>query len=189
MKYLPVIFLSILLSCSPKAKRGIGTPLGLTKPEPLYRAYDSSNYTITIENYANGNRYLEMYENRLTKLTDWKEYYESGSLKKCGTMATISSVYVGTWKFYSETGATDSVIDYDTKFAVPYTKAMQIAEGRGFKMPETEIILIAKGKNTYWQVAAWDTGRFAAAQSSDVLLINTATGQVTKPSYKIHKVS
>jgi hypothetical protein len=45
---------------------------------------ESDDVRIIRRNYASGNRLLEVYEIRLTKLDSWKEYHENGQLKNEG---------------------------------------------------------------------------------------------------------
>ena len=64
---------------------------------------DSSTYSIIEGNYQTGEKYLLVYCNKDTKLDLWKEFYPNGKLKVEGSMTTSNHIYVGKWKYYSET--------------------------------------------------------------------------------------
>lgn len=149
---------------------------------------DSANFRIIRGQYVSGAKFIEVYENKLTKLDSWKEYYENGQLKEEGFMTNAHHTYVGTWRYYSTTGKLDSVVDYDKKYSIPYFEALKIAETKGFKMPEVEITLTTDSAITFWLVARWTKNRDHTGQTAEAILIDTKTGKVTKPKYQLVRI-
>ncbi|MGV3611484.1 MAG: hypothetical protein ACO1N0_11070 [Fluviicola sp.] len=149
---------------------------------------DSANFHIIRGNYASGNKFMEVYENRLTKLDNWKEYYENGQLKCQGVMTTGNHIYVGIWKYYSPSGKIDSIVDHDKKYPVSYSSALRIAAKKGFKMPDMEVELQVDGSKTFWEVQRWTENENQDGQSAEIILINTRSGKVTKPEYQVVSV-
>jgi antitoxin component YwqK of YwqJK toxin-antitoxin module len=146
---------------------------------------DSANFHIIRGKYVSGNKFIDVYENKLTKLDNWKEYYENGQLKQEGLMTNGNHIYVGIWKYYSNSGKVDSIIDYDKKYPISYYSALVIAEKKGFKMPDMEVALQVDSLNTSWQIARWTENENHGGQTAEAILIDTKTGKVTKPKYQL----
>jgi antitoxin component YwqK of YwqJK toxin-antitoxin module len=149
---------------------------------------DSANYHIIRGKYISGNKFIEVYENKLTKLDRRKEYYENGQLKEEGIMTNANHIYVGVWKYYSTAGKLDSIIDYDKKYPISYFDALKIAEKKGFKMPDVEVTLQVDSLNTLWQIASWAENKNHSGQTAESILINTKTGKVTKPKHQLMSI-
>jgi hypothetical protein len=146
---------------------------------------DSANFQIIRGKYVSGNKFIDVYENKLTKLDNWKEYYENGQLKAEGIMTNGNHIYVGIWKYYSNLGKVDSMIDHDKKYPISYYSALRIAEKKGFKMPDMEVTLKVDSLNTYWQIARWTENENHGGRTAEAILIDTRTGKVTKPKYQL----
>lgn len=148
-------------------------------------SFDSANFSIIKRKYASGAKFIESYQNKLTKLEYWKEYYENGKLKEEGTMTNGNHNYVGVWKYFSPTGKLDSIIDYDKKYPISYYSALKIAEQKGFKMPNMEVTLQIEGLSTFWQITRWTENETHTGQTGEAILIDTKSGKVTKPKYNL----
>ncbi len=149
---------------------------------------DSANFSIIRGKYVSGAKFIEIYQNKLTKLDNCKEYYENGQLKEEGIMTNAHHNYVGVWKYYSTTGKLDSVIDYDKKYSISYFDALKIAEKKGFEMPDMEVTLQVDSLNTFWQIARWTENENHSGQAAEAILIDTKTGKVTKPEYQLMSI-
>jgi hypothetical protein len=149
---------------------------------------DSANFSIIRGKYVSGAKFIEVYQNNLTKLDNWKEYYENGQLKEEGIMTNAHHNYVGIWKFYSPIGKLDSIIDYDKKYSISYFDALEIAEKKGFKMPDMEVTLQVDSLNTFWQIARWTENENHNGQTAEAILIDTKTGKVIKPKYQLMSI-
>lgn len=149
---------------------------------------DSANFHIIRGKYVSGNKFIEVYENKLTKLDNWKEYYENGQLKEEGIMTNGNHIYVGIWKYYSNTGKVDSIIDHNKKYPISYYSALSIAEKKGFKMPDIEVTLQVDSLNTFWQIARWTENENKSGQTAVGILIDTKTGKVTQPKYQLMSI-
>lgn len=146
---------------------------------------DSANFSIVRGKYISGAKFIEVYQNKLTKLDNWKEYYENGQLKEEGVMTNASHHYVGIWKYYSLTGKVDSIVDFDKKYLTSYFEATKIAETKRYKMPNMEVTLIIDKGNTFWQIARWTENVNQSRQMAEVILIDTNTGKVSKPQNQL----
>ncbi|MCW3083114.1 MAG: hypothetical protein JWP12_480 [Bacteroidetes bacterium] len=144
--------------------------------------YDSAQYSIILGKYISGEKYIACYQNKLTKLDSWKEYYENGQLKEDGLMTNGNDIYVGTWKYYSSSGKTDSIVNYDTKYPISYFKAVKIAETKGFKMPDMEVTETCDITGNYWDITRWTENKEHSGQNAEFILINKITGEVIKPT-------
>ena len=101
--------------------------------------FDSAYFSIIRGNYVTGERFFECYQNKLTKLDSTREYYQNGKLKEEGIMTSSNHIYVGVWRYYSQSGGLNSVVNYDNKQPISYFKALKIAETKGFRMPDIEV--------------------------------------------------
>lgn len=143
--------------------------------------YDSAQYSIILGKYVSGSKFLENYQNKLTKLDTWKEYYENGQLLKEGVMTNSNHIYIGIWKYYSPSGKLDSVINYDKKYPISYFKALEIAGTNGFKMPDMEVTETVYENKLYWNITRWTQNKDGSGESAEYILINKITGEVVKP--------
>lgn len=149
---------------------------------------DSAHYSIIRGKYISGAKFIESYENNLTKLVSWKEYYENGQLKEQGIMTASIHIHVGTWNYYSSEGLLDSTIDYDKVYPISYFKALTIAEKKGYKMPDIEVCLTTDSTHTFWQIARWTGNDDETGETAEFILIHTKTGKVTKPDYQLMSI-
>jgi len=200
MKTMPTILILTLTACSNSVDKQTNGRLQDTNPQGTNtiiketkdtlrtngdREYiDSANFHIIRGKYISGAKFIDVYENKLTKLDNWKAYYENGKLKEEGIMTNANHIYLGVWKYYSNAGEIDSIIDYDKKYTISYFTALKIAEKKGFKMPDMEVTLKVDSVNTFWQVAKWTENNNYSGQTADAILIDTKTGTVTKPDYQ-----
>ena len=154
-----------------------GNPSSDTLRTSGIREYiESANFHIIRGKYRSGAKFIEVYQNNLTKLDHWKEFYENGQLKEEGVMTNGSHVPVGEWKFYSSTGKMDSLVNYDKKYKISYFKALEIAKSMGYKMPGLDIQLSDRGGTIYWEILKWVDIDSKGGQSTYPLYINTETG-------------
>lgn len=204
MKTIPIILIFTLTSCSsstdrqardnPKDSLVQATSTNNYETRDTlrtsgYREYlDSGNFHIIRGKYVSGNKFIDVYENKLTKLDNWKEYYENGQLKEEGIMTNAHHYYVGIWKYYSTKGKLDSTIDYNKKYPISYFDALKIAEKKGFKMPDMEVTLQVDSLNTFWQIARWAENEKHSEQTAEAILIDTKTGKVIKPKYQLMSI-
>lgn len=149
---------------------------------------DSANFSIIRGKYVSGVKFIEVYQNKLTKLDDWKEYYENGQLKEEGIMTNAHHNYIGVWKYYSSTGKLDSIVNYDKKYPISYFTALRIAEKKGFKMPDMEVTLKVDSLRTFWQIARWTENENHSGQTAEAILIDVETGKVIKPDYQLMSI-
>ena len=140
--------------------------------------YDSAHYHITRGYYISGALFIIAYDNKVTKLSNRKEFYENGRLKEIGVLTMDSHIPVGTWKYYAETGKLDSVVDYNKKYPVSCMDAITIAKNRGYDMASSDITLYGENGNTYWSITQWTINGHKG--DGDVILINTANGNIQK---------
>ena len=149
---------------------------------------DSSHFSITRGWYKSGAKFIEVFDNHQTRLDNWKEWYENGQLRKMGKMTNGNHIYVGIWNYYAPDGRLDSMVDYEKKYQVAYFAALKIASGQGYKMPHIEMEITDNKGKKYWQVARWHEKPDHTGQDAEVILIDTETGAVSKPSYRLSSV-
>ena len=147
--------------------------------------YDSAHFYIIVGKYITGEKYLEWYGNKLNKLDSWKLFYKNGQLKEQGVMTNPSHIYVGIWKYYSPAGKLDSVINYDKKTPISYFMAVNIAETKGYKMPDMEVSETTYNNKSYWQVARWKENPAKNGAMAETILIDKRRGEVVKPNFTL----
>jgi hypothetical protein len=145
------------------------------------RFYDSANYSIIRGNYVSGQKYLECYENRITKLDSWKLFYKNGQVKEEGLMTNSSHIYVGVWKYYSKSGKIDSIVDYDKKQPISYFNALKVAESSGFTLANSTVDRCTYKQKEYWQIVRWTEKADHSGTSAEILLIDINTGEIIRP--------
>lgn len=147
---------------------------------------DSAHFHIIRRSYPSGKKYLNIYQNKLTKLDDWKEYYENGNLKNEGTMISSLHNYIGIWKYYAPDGKLDSIVNYDKRHKISYFKALEIAKTKGYEMPNITVDLTENIQQKYWRISRWtETGNGRVAET---ILIGCQTGKVITPDYILSAV-
>ena len=149
---------------------------------------DSAHFHIIRGKYLSGARFIEVYENKLTRLDSWKEFYENGQLKKEGVMTTSTHYLVGIWKYYSPEGKLDSLIDYDQTKTVSYRMAEKIAVKNGYILDDVDITLHQDSNKTYWEVAHRTTKASTGGDRATPLLIDVKTGKTELADYFIIKL-
>jgi hypothetical protein len=149
---------------------------------------DSAHFSIIRGKYISGAKFIDVYQNKLTKLDSWKEYYENGQLKKEGLMTTSNHNYVGIWKYYSDSGRLDSLVDHDKKYRISYYRALEIAKKNGFEMPDMEVSLHHENDTVYWQIARWRENEEHTGRSAEFMLIETGSGKVSRPDYMLMSI-
>ena len=141
----------------------------------------SDRYEIIVRYHKNGAKYIEHIDDRLKRVKEIKEYYENGRLKEEGTITLPYQHFVGKRVYYSAEGKVDSVIDYDKKHLVSYTKALDIAQKAGFNRTDIDVDLKTIHHRTYWVMIKWKR----MGQVEKVIVIDTYTGQISIPDYKL----
>ena len=149
---------------------------------------DSLNFSIVRGWFDNGNLFIEHITNLDTKIESSKEYYENGKLKQKGLMIYANHNYIGLWKYYSENGELDSIVDYDKKQPISYYKALEIAEKKGFVMPEIEVEKTYSKEKMFWQINRWTENKNESGQTAEIILIDSQTGKVSKPEYQLMSI-
>jgi hypothetical protein len=114
-----------------------------------------------------------------------REYYLTGKLKEEGIMTSDKHIYVGAWKYYSQSGGLSRVVNYDNKQPISYFKALKIAETKGFKMPDIEVDETRYKNKKYWQVSRWREKPDHSGQTAETILIDKMTGKIIKPDYRL----
>jgi hypothetical protein len=198
MRVKSIIFVLTMTACFNQAKRENFSNLSDTIPEftnlyidelqslavrdnPEY--LDSGNFRITREYFPSGGKFLEIYQDHKSKLDLRNEYFENGRIKESGQMTSQSKIKVGIWKYYSQKGEVDSLVDHDSEYTVSYFDALAIAKRYELTMPEIEISVTNQKQKRYWQIALWQENEDHVAQTSKLILIDMGTGKVTKPDY------
>jgi hypothetical protein len=143
---------------------------------------DSLNFIVVRGKYISGSKYVEILENKLTKLYNWKQFHPNGKLKEKGLITKDNRFCVGKWEYYNENGKIDSVIDFDKKFKVSYFKAIKIAHENGYQLPELEVDIEKIENKTYWQIRKWDM-KYGSGNSI-TLLIDMENGKTKKSGYE-----
>ena len=143
---------------------------------------DSLNFIVVRGKYISGSKHVEIIEDKLTKLYNWKLFYPNGKLKEKGLITKDNRFCVGKWEYYSDSGKKDSIIDFDRKIKVSYFKAIEIANKNGYELPEIEIDLEKIGNRTYWQIRKWNMKN--GSGNSVTLLIDSRTGKSKKADYE-----
>lgn len=139
---------------------------------------DSLNFHIVRSNYVSGAIFSEEYDDNLTKIKYCKEFYNNGQIKKSGRMISHHTACIGTWKYYSINGDLDSIHDFEKQFKISYFDALNIAEKKGYRMPNIEIWLSRDYKSDeFWNVALWNDNNHHSGQTTDVIFINAKTGK------------
>jgi len=98
-------------------------------------------------------------------------------------MIYSSHEYIGIWEYYSENGDLDSIIDYDKKQTISYYQAVQIASENGFYIPEIDICKSFEKGRAFWQVNRWIENEDGSGRTAETILIDSSTGDVSKPEY------
>ncbi|XOV66571.1 MAG: hypothetical protein ACFHU9_13165 [Fluviicola sp.] len=150
--------------------------------------FDSSHYSIIRRWHEDTILMLESITNRNTKIESWIEYYSNGKVKDSGEMTSVNHNKIGEWKYYSESGKLDSIINYDSKYPISYKKALSIAAKNGYFMPEIEIFQSIEENNRYWKVIRWTEQPGGGGREGDVLLIDIIRGKISKPDYETYTV-
>ena len=204
MKVLPVFIIVTLAACSSPENRSpkellqettasarstiIQEPKDTSSSDGEREYIDSANFHIIRGFYVSGAKFIEIYQDRMTRLDHWKEYHENGQLKETGVMTTGNHTHIGIWKYYAASGETDSIIDYDKKYAVPYFDALTIASEKGFNMPDIEVKLRSDGATDFWQIVKWTGNADRSGQTAEVIHIDARTGKVTVPTEQMLSV-
>ena len=143
---------------------------------------DSLNFIIVRGKYITGSKHVEILEDKLTKLYNWKQFHPNGKLKEKGLITKDNRFCVGKWEYYNESGKIDSIVNFDKKIKVSYFKAIKIANKNGFEIPESEIDIEKIENKTYWQIKKWNMKN--GSGKSKTLLIDTETGNIKNAEYE-----
>ena len=192
MKKLFVLILPFLLSCS-SGKQITRNDLIFKGPissnqnpklvsNDMRKSSDSLNFKIVRGKYISGSRHVEIIQDENTKLYYWKQFYPNGKLKEEGKMTKNNRIYVEKWKYYSENGQLDSIIDYDKKLKIPYFKALQIAKGNGYEMP-MEVDLVKNEGKLSWEFTKWKSENRSG--KGDLFFVDTEKGKFTKSNEEL----
>ena len=146
---------------------------------------DSLGFIIVRGKYISGALQVEIIEEKQTKIYYWKQFYPNGQLKEVGSMTKDEAICFGNWTYFLEDGKIDTTIDYDKMFPITYSKALNIASSRGFKMPDLDIDIVINGNKQYWQIRKWIMKNGDGISST--ILINTFDGSLKIPVKEIEK--
>ena len=146
---------------------------------------DSLNFIVVRGKYLSGAPFVEILEDRQTKIYYWKQFYPNGQLKEMGAMTKDKTICLGKWTYYLENGQIDTTIDYDSMLPINYSQALNIAAAHGFKMPELDIDIVAIDNIQYWQIRKWIMKNGDGISST--ILINTTDGSIKVPEKEIEK--
>lgn len=150
---------------------------------------DSANYHIIRGWYVSGEKFIEHYQNKETKVDSCKEYYENGVLKKEGLMTTSSHHYIGVWMYYSDQNIIDSIVDYDSNHPISYFEAVDIAKQYSFEMPDIEITKTYSEGKMFWDVTKWiEMNDGENHQMGKTILIDSQTGKINIPEYQKYNI-
>ena len=143
----------------------------------------NSSINHTTKDSASTGAESELVQTPYLNTVERKEFYENGQLKKVGTATKQHDIYVGIWKFYSENGQLDSVINYDNKYKISYLNALKIAAQNDYYDPDVEVNLTKEKNKTFWEFTSWSENATQSGMTGKILLIDAETGTVTKPEY------
>lgn len=143
---------------------------------------DSLNFIVVRGKYISGSKHLEIIENKLNKLYNWKQFYPNGKVKEIGLITKDNRFCVGKWEYYNENGKIDSIVDFDKKIRVSYFKAIKIASQNGYELPELEVDIEKIETKTFWQIRKWNMKN--GSGKSMTLLIDTESGKIRKAEYE-----
>ena len=146
---------------------------------------DSLRFIIVRGKYISGALHVEIIEDKPAKIYYWKQFYPNGQLKEIGSMTKDEAICFGKWTFYLENGKIDTTIDYDRMLLITYWKALNIANSRGFKMPDLDIDIVTNENKQYWQIRKWIMK--SGDGISSTILINTSDGSLKIPSEEVVK--
>ena len=146
---------------------------------------DSLNFIVVRGKYISGALFVEIFEDKQTKIYDWKQFFPNGQLKEIGTMTKDEIIRIGKWIYYFEDGKIDTIIDYDKMLLVPYLKALDIAGSYNFKMPELDVDLVTVDNKQYWQFRKWLMKNGDGISST--ILISSINGSMRKPTEEVEK--
>jgi len=146
---------------------------------------DSLNFIVVRGKYISGALFDEILEDEQTKIYYWKQFYENGQLKEVGAMAKDERICFGKWTYYFENGKIDTTIDYDKMILITYPKALEIANSKGFKMPDLDIDIVTDDNKQYWQIRKWIMENGDGISST--ILINTTDGSIKKPIEEVER--
>jgi hypothetical protein len=137
---------------------------------------DSLEFIIVRGKYISGALQVELIEDKQAKIYYWKQFYPNGQLKEVGSMTRDEVICFGKWIYYLENGKLDTTIDYDKMLPITYSKALNIANSKGFKMPDLDIDIVTNENKQYWQIRKWIMKNGDGISST--ILINTSDGSI-----------
>ena len=132
---------------------------------------DSINYQIIRRWKDDMTPIIESISNDQTNIDYWKEYYDNGQLKEIGYMTSTKHTYIGTWKYYSQIGKIDSIVDYDKKYKVSFCDFYKIATDKGLTSRTSEIEF--NGENRTWRIEKWEYGENSSSAKGIELQVDS----------------
>lgn len=127
----------------------------------IRHSIDSINYQIIRRWKVDMTPIIESISNELTNIDYWKEFHENGQLEAVGFMTTSVHTYIGEWKYYSDSGKLDSIVDYNRKYKVSFCEFYQIAKDRGL-IGKTSLINF-DSEQRKWRIEKWNYGEESAS--------------------------
>lgn len=127
----------------------------------IRHSIDSMNYQIIRRWKDDMTPIIESISNELTNIDHWKEYHDNGQLKAIGFMTTSVHTYIGKWKYYSDLGKLDRVVDYEKKYKVPFCDFYQIAKDNGLTGKTSLINFDTEQRK--WRIEKWNYGEESAS--------------------------
>ncbi len=137
----------------------------------IRHSIDSMNYQIIRRWKDDMTPIIESITNELTNIDHWKEYHTNGQLKSVGFMTTSVHSYIGEWKYYSDSGKLDSIVDYDKKYKVPFCEFYQIAKDKGLTGKTSQINFDTEQRK--WRIEKWNYGKESASATGIELQVDS----------------
>jgi len=188
--FLPLFSLAQTGTITPRDKLIFKGPI-YSNPNPKLvsnenrEAKDSLGFIVVRGKYISGALHVEIIQDKQAKTYYWKQFYPNGQLKEVGSMTKDEIICFGKWTYYQENGKVDTTIDYDKMLPITYSNALDIANSKGFKMPDLDIDIVTNGNKQYWQIRKWIMKNGDGISST--ILINTTDGSLKTPTEEIEK--
>jgi hypothetical protein len=120
----------------------------------IRHSIDSINYQVIRRWNYDMIPIIESISNKLTNIDFDKEYHDNGQLKAVGFKTASNHTFIGRWKYYSDSGKLDSVVDYDKKYKVSFCDFYQIAENNRMTGKTSKINF--NPDKRVWRVEKWN---------------------------------
>ncbi|MGK4568148.1 hypothetical protein [Flavobacterium sp. 3HN19-14] len=145
MKYLLLLTSMIIINSNSEVENECINDMFLKTDKELIGKYEKIDYknefgirqTVDSINYSIIRRWkddmtpiIESITNKSKSIGFWKEYHENGKIKEFGFMTSVKNTKIGKWKYFSDSGKLDSIVNYDSKYKLPFCEFYKIAIDR-----------------------------------------------------------